>query len=555
MDKPPFDPSKPFEAADKPPFDPSKPFTAANVSTLEDVGKSAASGLANATIGVLGGAGDVRNLASSGVDWVGGKLGASPETVQAYKNAASKIASLNPLGAMFANAPTSKDVANTVTDPLVSPDYQPQTVLGGYAKTGGELAPNMLVGGRNIAKNFLTGVLAPTLVGETAGQLTKGTAAEPYARAGGMLAGAALAPSAAAKVEQMMAARQAAAALPELDTIKAAARAGYKNPELGTVKIDPEEVAGLAGKIQGDLLNEGFRPGLNGGVFGLVNEMRPPAEALGMNAVAKSLGQTPPASVGTQDLDAIRKAFNQIGKQRGLTGAPTPDAVAAQSAIRGIDDFLPNLQQPGLIAGDANRANDILRESRKNWQQYSKGKQVENILENAKINAASAHSGGNLQNSIKQAFKPLMKDDFKKAYGYSQEEKDALSKIVKGNFLGSAARFTGNLLGGGGGLGMLVSGAAGYHEGGVPGAIAAGLAGKTLKRIGDYSTMRAVRNLDRLIRARSPEAISFAASQPQVAAQLPSKTARLLRSMVATNPLLTQLANQGGQAVGQTVGQ
>jgi len=41
---------------------------------------------------------------------------------------------MTPAG-IIANAPTSRDIINSA-DPIVSPDYQPQTTLGGYLKTG-----------------------------------------------------------------------------------------------------------------------------------------------------------------------------------------------------------------------------------------------------------------------------------------------------------------------------------------------------------------------------------------------------------------------------------
>lgn len=65
--------------------------------------------------------------------------------------------------------------------------YTPQTTAGEYAHTIGEFAPNALVPGGAVARAGQ--VLAPALASETAGQLTKGTSAEPWARFGGALAG------------------------------------------------------------------------------------------------------------------------------------------------------------------------------------------------------------------------------------------------------------------------------------------------------------------------------------------------------------------------------
>jgi hypothetical protein len=88
----------------------------------------------------------------------------------------------------MANAPTSADVKATVTDPIVSPDYEPKTLAGSYLKTGAEFTPGMLMGGEGgLGARFLRNVALPAIGSETAGQLTKGTAAEPYARVGGAM--------------------------------------------------------------------------------------------------------------------------------------------------------------------------------------------------------------------------------------------------------------------------------------------------------------------------------------------------------------------------------
>lgn len=151
----------------------------------EDAAKSVASGLGNAAISTLGMGGDVRDLASKAVDAAGAKLGFDPGIV---KNAASAAANVVPGLSVLANAPSSNDLRATAGDAMVSPDYQPQTTLGGYLKTGAEFAPGMLMGGEgNLATQFLRNVALPAVGSETAGLLTKGTSAEPYARMAGAM--------------------------------------------------------------------------------------------------------------------------------------------------------------------------------------------------------------------------------------------------------------------------------------------------------------------------------------------------------------------------------
>jgi hypothetical protein len=160
-----------------------KAYGAAPVGMAEDAAKSVGSGLASAAAGTLGAAGDARSLLSSGIDWAGGQMGVAHDKVQTFKDVASKVASMTGAGLVLNNAPTSRQITESAPDPIVSPDYKPQTALGGYLKTGAEFTPGMLTGGpRSLLTRLGTNVAAPAVASETAGLLTEGTAAEPYAR-------------------------------------------------------------------------------------------------------------------------------------------------------------------------------------------------------------------------------------------------------------------------------------------------------------------------------------------------------------------------------------
>lgn len=509
----------------------------------EDAAKSVAAGLGNATIGTLGGLGDVRSLASHAVDALGKKVGFDPSGV---KSAISHVADLTPFGAAINAAPTSADVRATVTDPIVDPDYEPKTGLGGVLKTGAEFLPGMadpeLAGPgalKAAAKLFATRVAAPALASEGAGELTKGTAAEPYVRAGAALLAGAAVPAGVQKFQDMVAASKAAKLIPAAADIKAASRAAYQSPDVAAVQIHPDAVSDLADTINSDLqqgANSGFRPANEPKVFNAVDELN----------TAKNEGR--PASVA--DLDNVRQVLGGLAKEKDAIGQPTRQSVAASRAMGHIDDFLPNLKQSDLLAGDATKANSVLDEARSNWAAYKNASQVKNLASNAELNAASSHSGANIQNATKQAFKPLLKNNAGKVASWSPEEKDALNSIVRGTWTGHAARAAGNVLGGGGGLGMLLGAGAGYEGGGVPGAIAGAAAGRAFKMIGNRSTLNAVSNLDNLIRSRSPAALKIAAQNPQAVQALPQKSIQTLRAMIAFDPTLRPL-NQPSSAVSQ----
>lgn len=187
------------------PFD---QFDAKPVNVPLDVAKSAGVGLGEGAIGTLGSVGDIRSALSSGVDWLGNKLGFGPQqnlsglitgaapgpnpTVQAFKQA---ITNAFPGGQAIAAAPTSQQIQSGV-EGITGPFYQPQSGLGEAARTIGQYAPGAIAGPGGIVRRAVTQAVIPGLASEAAGQVYKGTELEPYARAiagvGGAVAGAGL---------------------------------------------------------------------------------------------------------------------------------------------------------------------------------------------------------------------------------------------------------------------------------------------------------------------------------------------------------------------------
>lgn len=143
----------------------------------EDIGRSALSGLDAGIAGLAGlpalGARGAQWLVNQGQSYVQGR---PVEEIQAENDK---------------NALISRDTLNYYSPEAIHQRsglaYKSQTLPGEYAQTIGEFAPNALIPGGVVARAGQ--VLAPALASETAGQLAKGTAAEPYARFGGALVG------------------------------------------------------------------------------------------------------------------------------------------------------------------------------------------------------------------------------------------------------------------------------------------------------------------------------------------------------------------------------
>ncbi|HXP66425.1 MAG TPA: hypothetical protein VN815_13190 [Steroidobacteraceae bacterium] len=130
----------------------------------------------------------------------------------------------------------------------------------------------------------------------------------------------------------------------------------------------------------------------------------------------------------------------------------------------------------------------------------------------ADLRAAGADSGMNVGNKIRQKVADLLLSN--EARYLPAETKAELEKIVRGTWTQNGMRHVANLLGGGGGLGMLTGASAGYEAGGVPGAIAAGLAGRGFKIANNISVSRQAQRVAESIRRRSPLGQSAPALMP-----------------------------------------
>lgn len=153
--------------------------------TAVDVAKSAGIGLAQGGIGLATLPGNIEMLGRMGIDAAARGLGYNDPQL-------SKDTLL----------PNFND-AKTAIEGYTGEFYTPKSTAGEYARTIGEFAPLAAFGGGLSAGARALNVVAPAIVSETAGQLTEGTAYEPWARAAGALAGGQL-PNAAMRVATPM---------------------------------------------------------------------------------------------------------------------------------------------------------------------------------------------------------------------------------------------------------------------------------------------------------------------------------------------------------------
>lgn len=284
--------------------------------------------------------------------------------------------------------------------------------------------------------------------------------------------------------------RTASAAVPSSAELKTAARGAYQSPEVTSLKIDPQSTNALSTKIESDLLKSGFRP--------------TPSSAPDTFSVLRNEVRSGPNAgyVEVADLDSARRALQKTGAQRDTVGQFTPDATAAQAAVRHIDDYLANVGPSDVLAGDAAAAAQKLSEARGNYAAYKRSSEIDYRLNKADRGAARSGSGMNIENSMRQ------KIDQVPDYGLTPSEIAQRDSIVLGTPARNALRTVGKL-GVDGGLSLSLNAAAAAASGGA--SIPVTAAATAARILGQQLTRQQIAELNRSIRARSPLAKAKAA--------------------------------------------
>jgi hypothetical protein len=280
--------------------------------------------------------------------------------------------------------------------------------------------------------------------------------------------------------------RPPTASVPTVPELKAAARAGYNDPAVAAVEVRPQPVANLSTQIENELATRGFRNRPNQGrpVFEEIRDLVPPQGV---------------ASVRVADLHSARKALGQIEKERDTVGQPTSNSAAATIAKRHLDDFLPNIQQADVLAGDAAQASTIMREADANWGAAKRAESVDLQLTRADRQAAKSGMGGNIENAMRQKISVLL-DNPKRTIGFSAAERQAMEDIVRGTRTRNALRSAGKM-GVDGGLSMQLGAAAALGSGGTTIPVTA--MGTIARMLGQRATARAGARLSEMVRSRS----------------------------------------------------
>lgn len=348
-------------------------------STLSDIGQSALSGLRQGAEYLAGGIGDVNELTSEGISYLAGKLGASPET-QAGIEKYGRF--LSPSGLM----PTSEEI-NKVGNMAFGKPYQPQTTAGEYADTIGQFAPAAAISPGTIARRAAL-ALIPGVSSETAGQATKGTSIEPYARLAGALVGGGLA--AGGKGPSLV--KEAAKDAPTAETLKSQTDQLYGMMRKAGITYDANAYANSVLGMANDLKKAGFRPSIAGPAFNLVDDL------------AKDVGKSP-------HFDDLNGLVQQVG-QAARDAAKNPETQGLAKAYGIIRDHLDDLERNAPFSSTQAVSRDTLNQARDAARALAlkniKNRALQSIMDNADTYQSGVEAGirngiGNLLRSRRGA--------------------------------------------------------------------------------------------------------------------------------------------------------
>jgi hypothetical protein len=373
-----------------------------------------------------------------------------------------------------------------------------------YAALAGDVAGSIATGG-TMAKGGATllNVANPTMgnmIGRAAAEgalyggaygAGEGQGAEDRLRKAAIGAGVGGASGAALGAIAGRSANKAArSTIPTADDLKAQAQAAYRAADQAGLQIAPESFEGAVKNIAADAQRAGID-----------RDIHPKA-----TAALRRLQEASGTSPTLQDAETLRRVL------KGAAASVEPDERRISGRIiEGLDSYISSLKPSDVVSGDPQAAVSALGEARDFWGRYRKSDMIERALEGAKLNAAGSGSGGNVDNATRQALKSILKSQ-KLSRGFTEAEREALTKAIKGTPTQNALRLVGKLSPQGGGLmAALGLGATAAN----PMMAAAPAAGMVAKRFADQQTTRNVASLLDIIRSGGNLPQAQALSGPQ----------------------------------------
>ncbi|MFD6320929.1 hypothetical protein [Methylorubrum thiocyanatum] len=318
-----------------------------------DVAKALPTGVAKGAIGLAGLPGDVQEMSNSLFDraalglghMVMDATGLGPQAGTPEREEFDRLFSAVGSGG---GLPTAKDIRSGV-EKATGPLYEPKTVPGQYAQTVGEFAPGALVGPGGAARRAAETII-PAVLSETAGQAAKGTAAEPFARLAGGVAGNLGTAAAAARADAPSRAIAAATRGTTEADLAAARTLGETAQRVGVPLTGAEAIQGATGNATklGDL-QRAVEGSLDGGaILSQAYAQRPAQMRNAVDEALAALGpqSTAPSTLGPRGSQTAQAVIDDT--RRGINRATRADYAAAGLHELHPADFEPFARNPAF---------------------------------------------------------------------------------------------------------------------------------------------------------------------------------------------------------------
>jgi hypothetical protein len=307
---------------------------------------------------------------------------------------------------------------------------------------------------------------------------------------------------------------------PSAQALKDAAKSGYDQIRDMGVDYRSDAVRDLANGLRAELETDGIIAELAPKTFGVLSKLQSPPDG----SIASLAG-----------IEAARRTFRHAAKD---FSNPT-EQLAAKRVVDGLDRFVERGDPRTVVAGPATEAGRVAGMARGNYAAAKRSDRLNDLEDTATRRAEASNSGQNIDNTIRQRIASLLQDPKKRA-GFNKTEIVALETLARGTFGRNRLRDAGNLLGGGGGLGALLTTGVGGATGAAVtgGAIGGGIGaviplatGIAAKQTANALTKRALSNADKMTRKRSPLYQDMRRAVPLEAIS-PQKRAALMRTLL-----------------------
>jgi hypothetical protein len=232
--------------------------------------------------------------------------------------------------------------------------------------------------------------------------------------------------------------------------LNALGKEGFDQAKQMGVEIHPGALKLMADKLERDLFNKGIHEEHAPLAFASLKRLQNPGVAPDGSRMFATV----------QDIHNVRQAFGNAAASH----AAPKDSLAGTMGIEALDNFISNPPRAAVLAGPAAEAGGVLKDAIGNYAAARRGnaitgeldKAITGIGERAELNAAAANSGANVGNSIRQGVKSFLKSETA-TRGFTEEELAQALRVSEGTNAMNATRKAANVVGGGGGLGRLVT--------------------------------------------------------------------------------------------------